>query len=113
MKIKNPKFNFEYEYSDMVEILRKLGVEELFELEADLSIISDIKPLFVSDVIHKAVIEVNEEGTEAATVTEITVNTTSMPIEEPPVFIVNRPYMFVIYDEVEEVILFIGKVVEL
>ena len=57
-------------------------------------------------MIHKAVVEVNEEGTEAAAATAVGMRTTSMP----PMFEVNRPFLFLIREHATGTILFIGRV---
>jgi serpin B len=66
-------------------------------------------PLAISDVIHRAVIDVTEEGTEAAAATAITMMTTSMPKNVEP-FVVDRPFLFYIADEATGAILFQGRI---
>jgi serpin B len=60
-------------------------------------------------VDHKAIVEVNEEGTEAAAVTVVGMGATSVRIE-PPSFVVNRPFFFEIRDDRSGSILFMGKI---
>lgn len=84
-------------------------MEEAFTKEADFSSIGN--NLFISGVLHKAVIEVNEEGSEAAASTVVSVDVTS--VREPLTFIANRPFMFIINDDVMDTILFMGKVVNI
>jgi serpin B len=73
-KFRVPKFKLSFE-SSVVTVLKKLGLRLPFGEEADLSDMVEVEPddsrmpLVVSEVMHKAVIEVNEEGTEAAAVT--------------------------------------------
>lgn len=99
-----PKFKMEYGTKNLTKSLTSLGMGELFTGQANFSGISE--GLFISKVLHKAVIDVNEKGTEAAAVTvgEFTTSYTK-PVE----FIANRPFIFVIYDTEEGNILFIGK----
>ena len=54
-------------------------------------------------------VEVTEEGTKAAAVTTIGMTTTSIPIDETPYFVVNKPFVFLIREKSTGVILFIGK----
>ena len=63
--------------------------------------------LFISEVRHKTIIEVNEEGTEAAAVTAV-VGVKSLP----PAFRVDRPFFFAIHDDTTRTLLFMGIVVE-
>ncbi len=67
--------------------------------------------LFISDVIHKTFVEVNEEGTEAAAVTAVIITDTA--VGGPAIFRVDKPFVFAIRERHSGTILFIGKVVEL
>ena len=99
-----PRFKLEYEVS-LNNTLKALGMDIAFGSGADFSGMGP--SLFISDVRHKAVVEVNEEGTEAAAVT-VVVGVTSLP----PIFRVDRPFFFAIYDVETETILFMGTVTE-
>ena len=81
-----------------------------FSSTADFSGITGAKDLFISEVVHKAFIDVNEEGTEAAAVTVVGGFATSIP--DYTVFNVNRPFFFVIRDDRSGSILFMGKVMD-
>ncbi|KFM58371.1 putative serpin-like protein, partial [Stegodyphus mimosarum] len=105
-----PKFRLEYSKS-MKEIFQELGIRRLFECGAELGGISDYKELMVSEVIHKAVIIVNEEGTEAAAATFVGFMRCSLTFN--PEFIVDHPFAFVIYNTKCDLIIFMGKVEEL
>ena len=107
-----PKFKLEYEKT-LNNPLQALGMEIAFAPgRADFSRMADLealgKNLYIGDVLHKAVVEVNEEGTEAAAVTSIGIRATSAP----PEFIVNRPFFFAIRDNETQTVLFMGTVVE-
>ncbi len=105
IKLSIPRFKIEYEPKDLKGKLSELGMEEAFSLGADFSGIGD--DVWIDDIIHKAVIDVNEKGTEAAAVTIIGMATTSMP----DTFIADKPFMFVIADNATGTVLFMGKVV--
>ena len=106
-----PRFEFEHDVS-LAEPLATLGMPTAFQpLAADFSGIDGTKDLFISDVLHKAFVSVDEEGTEAAAATAVIFVGTGMP--EPPVTVtVDRPFLFVIRDIPTGTILFVGQVVE-
>jgi len=103
-----PKFKFEYDRS-MAEDLKAMGLEVAFTDQADFSGISPVD-LLISDVIHKTYIDVNEEGTEAAAVTAIVFETTSIGPYNG--IRLDRPYLFAITENSSKSILFIGKIQE-
>ncbi|NXO14479.1 ZPI inhibitor, partial [Oriolus oriolus] len=102
-----PKFKLEQKYK-MKKLLQGLGIKKLFTCSADLSHLTDHEYAAVSQVVQKAVIEVDEEGTEAAAASgsEITAFTV------PPVIKVDRPFLFMIFEETFKTLLFIGRVVD-
>jgi len=103
-----PTFRFEYEKS-LKEILRTLGMAIAFlPGEADFSKINPYFELFISEVKHKTFVEVNEEGTEAAAVTSVTITLTS--VEPPDIFEANRPFLFLIKENTSNALVFMGKV---
>jgi len=100
-----PKFKFSYE-KQLNDQLKAMGMLDAFiPGMADLSGIADAD-LFVSFVKQNTFVDVNEEGTEAAAVTTIGVDVTSLP--EP--LIVNKPFVFAIRERMTNSLLFIGKV---
>ena len=104
-----PKFKLTQQF-DLNDILSTMGAEEMFiPGRADLSGITT-EPLFVSKVVHKAFVEVNEEGTEAAAATGIGVNTFSMPLPKP-LFKADHPFLFLIRHSDSGAILFLGRLV--
>jgi len=105
LNLQLPKFKMEYGIKELKKSLSELGMGEIFTDSADFSGIA--KDLFINKVMHKAIIDVNEEGTEAAAVTVGEITTTS--VREPISFIANRPFIFVITDNEEGNILFMGK----
>ena len=103
-----PKFKMEYGIKLLNDTLTSLGMGTAFSQMADFS---GINPdVYISRVLHKAVIEVNEKGSEAAAVTVVEVAETAMVVDIVE-FIVNRPFIFVISDDRSGSILFMGKVV--
>jgi len=103
-----PKFSFEYE-KRLNDQLMALGMTDAFNGSvADLSKIADAS-LVVSFVKQNTFVEVNEEGTEAAAVTTIGIETTSAG--DPLEFNVNKPFVFAIREQTTNTLLFMGKVV--
>ena len=93
-----PKFEVTFEET-LNHVIKKLGMKKIFNsLEADLSGLYNRKGLFVSKVIHKTYLKVNEEGTEAAAVTLVEVDEASMAGEEEIIheMKVNRPFLFLL-----------------
>ena len=113
LKLQLPKLKLEYGKVDLKNALTTLGMGVAFDREsADFGKIADVRPqhLCIAFVDHKAVIEVNEKGTEAAAATNVGISLTSVPVSTP--FIVNRPYMFVIRDDRSGTILFAGLITD-
>jgi len=102
-----PKFKVGYETS-LKAAFKKMGAHQVFNERADLSPISNVTGLLVQDILHKAQIEVNEEGSEAAAVTGIFVGIRVSA--KPAVINVDKPFMFVIHDKANNIPLFIGKI---
>ncbi|MFC1683293.1 serpin family protein [Candidatus Zixiibacteriota bacterium] len=102
-----PKFALEYELY-MKEVLTALGMDLAFTPAADFTNMYSGGGVWIDEVKHKTFIEVNEEGTEAAAVTSTAVAT---GISED-IFLVNRPFAFVIRENYSGTILFIGKIVD-
>ena len=107
-----PRFRLEKKYSLMKSLIN-LGITNPFTLEADFSgITNSPEGLFIEEVLHKAFIDVDEKGTEAAAVTAVMMAPTGPPIkrEPPPIFRADHPFLFLIRDMQTKTILFIGKV---
>lgn len=104
-----PRFEFEYERS-LAEDLKSMGLDVAFSTtDADFSGISS-EYLYIADVIHKTYIKLNEEGTEAAAVTAIIMETTSAG---PSNYLrLDRPFLFAITENSSKSILFMGMVAE-
>ena len=106
-----PRFKLEYDI-DLEEPLTEMGMGIAFsEMLADFSKMSSQNDLFISSVLHKSFVEVNEEGTEAAAVTVVRIGITSGGRSHGFSMIINRPFLFVIRENRSGVIMFIGKIV--
>lgn len=110
VKIFIPRFQTKNTYI-LNDALKSMGMKKAFDSsKAQLDGISDFKPLFVSFVQQDTYVEVTEEGTKAAAVTTIGIYTTSLPVEDTPVFLVDKPFIFLIHEKSTGIILFIGKI---
>jgi serpin B len=101
--------------ADLVEPLRGAGLRLPFSDTADFSGMSDSpRGLKIGSIKHRAVIEVNEQGTEAAAATSIGMVATGAPFEQPqPVpFVVDRPFLFVVADTNSGAVLFHGRIAD-
>jgi len=105
-----PKFEFDSEFS-LKKTLSAMGMPIAFSGDADFSGITGNRELWIADVIHKAFISLDEEGTEAAAATAVVMPRLSIP-EEPVEFNVDRPFIFLIRDIETEAILFVGRIVD-
>jgi serpin B len=108
-----PRFRNEQEFS-LKAVLSALGMPRAFnDYLADFRGIMDLpEGLYIGRVIHKAFIEVDEEGTEAAAATAIVMQTRSARPDPVIEFNANRPFIYFIYDELTGVILFMGRKIE-
>jgi serpin B len=109
--LKVPKLNFGYK-DEMSDYLKSLGMVDAFNNGADFSHMTDSVKVKVSRALHECRIELDEEGTVAAAVTVIeAVETSAMPEPEEIVdFYLDKPFVFVIFDNQTGVALFMGKV---
>ncbi len=110
-----PKFTCDYSIT-LNRLLQDMGMTLAFGGDADLSGIgiSDAGPLAISEVLHKAHIELSESGTKAAAVTAVIVNPTSAFDPEPPKrVILDRPFMYMIYDTETLLPVFTGTVTDI
>jgi serpin B len=106
-----PRFKLEFEQS-LTKTLRLLGMGPAFAPEADFSgMVAPPTTAAISDVLHKTFVEVNEEGTEAAAVTAVTMVATAMPRQDERFSLVcDHPFLCAIRDDVTGSVLFLGAI---
>jgi serpin B len=106
-----PRFKVKSQIA-LAEVLQSLGMKQAFTKSANFSGITD-EPLWISAVIHEAVVEVDEKGTEAAAATAIVFPTAAAPAEEPPkpkLFRADHPFVYAIRHRETGDVLFWGRV---
>jgi serine protease inhibitor len=98
---------------ELNDALADLGMPRAFDpAQAEFTAMSPVEDLYLSAVVHKTFIRVDEEGTEAAAVTGGGMSVTSAPADPPVQFRVDRPFAFTISDTETGAILFLGAVVD-
>ncbi|MDD3933764.1 serpin family protein [Methanoculleus sp. UBA303] len=109
VRVSFPKFTLETEYS-LPGTLAAMGMSTVFTGAADLSGMDGTRNLFITGVFHKAFVDVNEEGTEAAAATGTVIGVTSARPDTTPVFKADHPFVFLITENDTGTILFVGRV---
>ncbi|HEU0297551.1 MAG TPA: serpin family protein, partial [Anaerolineales bacterium] len=111
MMLSLPKFTFESSFN-FSDTLKSMGMVDAFAADkADFTAMTAENDLFISNVIHKAFVAVDEEGTEAAAATAVIVDVTSAIMYDVTLTI-DRPFIFIIRDKISGQILFIGRVLD-
>ncbi|OCT68273.1 hypothetical protein XELAEV_18039571mg [Xenopus laevis] len=100
-----PKFKLDQKYK-LKSSLNELGIKELFTGRANLTDLTEERNLLLTEVTQQAIIDVNERGTEAAAAAGAEIIAYSLPLT----IRVNRPFLFLIYEEAFQSLLFIGRV---
>jgi serine protease inhibitor len=108
VRVALPRFKVEAGF-DLARTLEELGMKQAFSADADFSGMDGRRDLFISAVLHKAFVDVNEEGTEAAASTAVIMTRAAARIN--PVFRADHPFVFLIRDTRSGSILFLGRVV--
>ncbi len=105
-----PKFKLKSEY-ELNKYLIEMGLASIFNSSADFSGITGSKELFISNVIHKAAIELNESGTKASAATAVVVSRSAIVgnATKPTLFKADHPFMFLIRENSTGTILFMGN----
>lgn len=110
--LKMPKFKMGYKINNLKEELELLGLKKPFiasPLNFSKLFNNPTEPMFINRVIHEAVIDVSERGTEAAAATVVEIFTTSTGPSQPRVFSLDKPFVFFIQENSSGALLFIGK----
>jgi serpin B len=102
-----PRFKMTRDF-ELAEILPEMGMPSAFGSRADFSGMTGRRDLFISNVIHKAFVDVNEEGTEAAAATAVVMGRGARPARV--IFRADRPFAFLIRDTETGAVLFMGRV---
>jgi serpin B len=111
VNIKLPKFKTTAEFR-LDKVLQDMGMRDPFDdRKADFTGLSSMKGLCITAVVHKAFIDVNEAGTEAAAATAVAIGLRSLP--PPATFHADHPFIYLIRDNRTGSVLFMGRVVNL
>jgi serpin B len=111
LQVALPKFKMTVGSFSLRAGLEALGMKQAFTAQADFSGITKGTPIQLADVLQKAFISVDENGTEAAAATAVIGVVTSVEVPPPTSFIVDRPFLFFIRDA-SGAVLFSGQVVD-
>ncbi|MBN1946010.1 MAG: hypothetical protein JW797_10060 [Bradymonadales bacterium] len=107
-----PRFRTEAEFN-LTQTLAQMGMPDAMSIDlADFSGMTGERDLYISDVIHKAFVSVDESGTEAAAATAVVMSLRSAAISPPLEVRVDRPFLFFIRDNPTGTILFLGRVLD-
>ncbi|MFA5221793.1 MAG: serpin family protein [Methanoregula sp.] len=106
-----PKFTLETKYS-LRPTFEELGMRTAFGGDADFSGMDGTQYLYIEKIIHQAYVDVDEEGTEASAATAVVMLGKGAPSSEDPipVFLADHPFIFLIRDNEQGTILFMGRV---
>lgn len=107
-----PKFKVDSSFG-LADQLAALGMPDAFDVaKADFSGMTGKPDLYITNVVHKAFVDVNEAGTEAAAATGVIMGLKSMPTGEPVRLQIDHPFLFLIRDSETGALLFLGRVVQ-
>jgi serine protease inhibitor len=108
-----PRFQLESRFK-LNDALAVMGMPDAFGATADFSGMDAARDLYISGVFHKAWGEVNEEGTEAAAATAVTIDKLAamQPVRPPPIFRADHPFIFFIRDTRSGSLLFVGRLAD-
>lgn len=107
VRVALPKFTLRYQM-DLARTLQRMGMSDAFSDKADFSGMSRAEKLLISNVIHEAFVDVNEEGTEAAAATAVAMSALAMRVGEPVQFTADHAFCFLIRDRQSGATLFMG-----
>jgi serpin B len=110
VSIRLPKFEFSF-FSPLEDTLKAMGMQKAFiPGEADFSGMTDAENLYISSVLHKCYVRIDELGAEAAAVTTVEMTASAMPEPPPLTFYADRPFLFAIYSLEDGAITFLGVI---
>jgi|HigsolmetaAR201D_1030396.scaffolds.fasta_scaffold04357_3 serpin B len=112
VRLTMPKFTFTSDSISLKEMLSALGMPSAFLPTANFSAMTSQARLMLGDVYHKAMVRLDEEGTEAAAASAAIGMPTSAPMEEPIELVLDRPFVFAIRDNVSGEVLFLGRLAD-
>jgi len=110
VKVYLPRFTLNWGTTELNNALVSLGIRDAFTAKADFSGMDGTRELYISYVLHKSFLEVNEEGSEAAASSAVIMAKKGRP--RVPEFRADRPFMFVIRDNITGSILFMGRLMD-
>lgn len=110
LRLALPRFKYSFK-KELKDVLSDMGMSIAFTDAADFTNIASYPPLLINKVTHNALIENNEEGTEAAAATVVEIGLTSMP-PEPLVFKADHPFLYIIREVTTNSIIFMGRVTD-
>ena len=106
-----PRFEFTRSLQ-LTDMLKEMGMVSAFAPgDADFSGMTGLRNLFISAVLHKAFVKVDETGTEAAAATAVIMGITAVP-PDPVAMVVDRPFIFLVIDRNTDSIVFMGRVMD-
>jgi serpin B len=108
VRVSLPRFRTEKEFK-LAPVLKAMGMTSAFSTAADFSGMTTAERLFIAEVVHKAFVDVHEEGTEAAAATAVEMKRASAPPREPKVFRADRPFVYLIRENKTRSVLFMGR----
>jgi serpin B len=105
-----PKFEYHSDSISLRDKLMTLCMADAFDPNAaDFSGMDGQRDLFIGDGFHKAMVRVDEEGTEAAAATAVNMQAASAPVDPPLTLVIDRPFVFLIRDDATGTLLFMGR----
>ncbi len=109
--VEMPKFKLT-SMTELSDTLAGMGMSTAFTRDADFSGIDGTRELFLSKVVHQVVVNLDEEGTEAAAGTAVVVTRAMARVSVPLVFRVDRPFLYLIRDVKTGTIVFLGRIAD-
>jgi len=111
VQLQLPRFEVTYGIKSLADTFKDIGMGAVFDASADFQRMASTGA-YIGDVLHKAVMKVDEKGTVAAAVTAVcTTKGCSQPRVPVPIKVkVDRPFLFLVYDKPKNIVLFVAKV---